>query len=474
MTLYEEFADDIEQAIVSGVLRPGDRLPSVRDACAQRRVSPSTVFKAYYLLEARGLIRGAQRSGYYVRPRPVHLRPEEPKASRPNTARHNVDSNDLVYEILASLKYRRAVPLGSAFPDPHLFPLGDLRQALVRSMRRFDPWHTLYDMPPGHETLRRLIRKRYLLHGTPVSDTEIVLTHGAMPALHLCLQAVTSPGDSVVVESPCFYVALQALQRLGLKAIEVATDSREGVDLGQLATVLERKRPAVCWLMPTFQNPLGASMPDAKKRELVALLARHEVPLVEDDVYEELYQGDKAPASAKHFDRRGLVLHCSSFSKSLAPGYRVGWAAAGRFAPQVERLKLMTLLSGSVPVQDAIAMYLQERPYEAHLRRLRMALATQQALFVAAVGRHFPQGTLVSRPSGGYFVWLELPAGDAMQLFDAAFAAGVSLAPGPMFSARHEFRRCIRLNTGQLWSPAIEQAIARLGRLVQDAAPGPL
>jgi DNA-binding transcriptional MocR family regulator len=470
MTLYEEFADDIEQAILAGVLRPGDRLPSVREASAQRRVSPSTVFKAYYLLEARGLISGARRSGYYVRPRPQQGRPHEPRPSRPRAARHDVDSNDLVHEILTSLKYRQAVPLGSAFPDPNLFPLDDLRQALVRSMRKFDPWHTLYDLPPGNEALRRLVRKRYLLHGTPVSDTEIVLTHGALPALNLCLQAVTSPGDCVVVESPCFYVALQALQRLGLKAVEVATDSREGVDLGQLAKVLQRQRPAACWLMPNFQNPLGASMPEAKKRELVALLARHEVPLVEDAVYDELYQGDKAPASAKHFDRRGLVMHCSSFSKCLAPGYRVGWVAAGRFGPKVERLKLMTLLSGSVPVQDAIGMYLQERPYEAHLRRLRTALATQQALFVAALARHFPPGTLVSRPAGGYFVWLELPGGDAMQLFDAAFAAGVSLAPGPMFSARQEFRRCIRLNTGQVWSPAIEQALARLARLVGDAA----
>jgi DNA-binding transcriptional MocR family regulator len=473
MSLYEELADDIEQAILCGVLRPGDRLPSVREASAHRRVSPSTVFKAYYLLEARGLIRGAQRSGYYVRPRAQQQRPHRPRPSRPTTARHAVDSNDLVHEILMSIKDKQAVPLGSAFPDPNLFPLGDLRQALVRSMRKFDPWHTLHDLPPGHEALRRLIRKRYLLHGTPVSDAEIVLTHGALPALNLCLQAVTSPGDCVVVESPCFYVALQALQRLGLKAVEVATDSREGVDLGQLAKVLERQRPAACWLMPKFQNPLGASMPDAKKRDLVALLGRHEVPLVEDDVYEELYQGDQAPPSAKHFDRRGLVMHCSSFSKCLAPGYRVGWVAAGRFGPKVERLKLMTLLSGSVPVQDAIAMYLRERPYEAHLRRLRTALATQQALFVDALARRFPQGTRVSRPAGGYFVWLELPGGDAMQLFDAALAEGVSLAPGPMFSARQEFRHCIRLNTGQVWSPAIEHAIARLGRLAGDAARGP-
>jgi DNA-binding transcriptional MocR family regulator len=170
MMLYEEFADDIEQAILAGVLRPGDRLPSVREASAQRRVSPSTVFKAYYLLEARGLISGVQRSGYFIRPRTQVLRPHEPRPSRPRAARHDVDSNDLVYEILASHKSKQSVPLGSAFPDPNLFPLDGLRQALVRSMRKFDPWHTLYDLPPGNEALRRLIRKRYLLHGTPVSE----------------------------------------------------------------------------------------------------------------------------------------------------------------------------------------------------------------------------------------------------------------------------------------------------------------
>jgi DNA-binding transcriptional MocR family regulator len=181
MTLYEEFADDIEQAILSGVLRPGDRLPSVREASAQRRVSPSTVFKAYYLLEARGLIRGEQRSGYYVRPRPAEAQPHEPAPSRPSTARHDVDSNDLVYEILASLKSRRAVPLGSAFPDPNLFPLGDLRQALATSMRKFDPWHTLDDLPPGHEALRRMIRKRYLALFSGIERSAVAMSIG-LPA----------------------------------------------------------------------------------------------------------------------------------------------------------------------------------------------------------------------------------------------------------------------------------------------------
>ncbi len=280
----------------------------------------------------------------------------------------------------------------------------------------------------------------------------------------------------MVIESPTFYMALQALQRRGLKAIEVATDCREGVDLGSLARVLEKSRPAACWLMTNFQNPLGSLMPDGKKRELVALLARHDVPLIEDDVYGELYQGDTAPASAKRFDRRGLVLHCASFSKTLAPGYRVGWTAAGRFAAQVERLKLTTLLTGTIPTQSAIADYLQHGGYDAHLRRLRRSLADHQAAMVRAVHRHFPDGTRVSMPQGGYFIWVEFPKQvDAVALFWAASAQGVSIAPGPMFSPRGEFRHCIRLNTGQVWGRKIEDAVAKVASLVarQMAGTGP-
>jgi DNA-binding transcriptional MocR family regulator len=273
-----------------------------------------------------------------------------------------------------------------------------------------------------------------------------------------------------VVESPTFYVALQAMQRLGLRAIEVPTHVREGIDLGRLEQVIELYRPKACWLMPNFQNPLGSLMPEAKKRDLVALLARHDLPLIEDDVYAELYEGKVAPLPAKAYDRRGLVLHCSSFSKCLAPGYRVGWAAPGRLAPEVQRLKLMTSLSGSIPVQAALAEYLQEGGYDRHLRNLRQSLQTQRDHLFDAVNRNFPDGTKLARPSGGYFVWVELPAGvDAMALHRDALAQGISLAPGPMFSARAEFQHHIRLTCGQPWDEALERAIRVLARLVDDA-----
>jgi DNA-binding transcriptional MocR family regulator len=471
--LYEELAEEIARQIATNVLRPGDRLPSVRQTCKARHLSPSTVFHAYYLLESRGVIRAVPRSGYFINPPSGEPAPE-PATSTPPEGAHHVEITDLVYEILSSAKFRNIVPLGSAFPSPLLFPVDDLRRALSSSTRKLDGWSMLDDLPPGNERLRRQIAKRYLVHGLEVGLDEIVLTHGAMDALNLCLEAVTRPGDAVVVESPCFYAALQALERLGVKAIEVPTQPRDGVELSTLSHILETQRPKACWLMTNFQNPLGCSLPREKKRALVELLSHHDVPLIEDDVYGELYHNSDGPSSAKTFDRRGLVMHCSSFSKTLAPGYRVGWVAAGRFAHNVRRLKLMTSLSGSVPTQAALAEYLQQGSYDRHLRNLRQALKRQKDALVASVTRHFPAGIRLTRPDGGYFIWVDMPwdAADALTVYRAALSNRISIAPGPMFSNHGGFGNCMRLNFGHPWTPQTEKAIATLGRLVsQQTAP---
>jgi DNA-binding transcriptional MocR family regulator len=299
---------------------------------------------------------------------------------------------------------------------------------------------------------------------------DIVITNGALEALNLCLAAVTRAGDAVVVESPTFYAALQSLERMGLQAIEVPTHPREGIDLAALEAAIVRHRPKACWLMTTFQNPLGSLMPEAKKKALVALTTGHGVALIEDDVYAELYFGDQRPLPAKAFDTEGLVLHCGSFSKSLAPGYRIGWAAPGRFTRAVARHKLTSTLSASAPAQLALALYLERGGFDKHLRKLRAALMAQQAAFAQAVGHYFPAGTRATRPEGGYFLWVELPEGcDALHIHRQALAQGISVAPGPIFSASHAFTNCLRLNYGHAWSARTEQALATLGQIVAAA-----
>jgi DNA-binding transcriptional MocR family regulator len=460
-TRHHALAAELESMIESGAFRPGERLPSSRALARSHNASAATVMEAYELLADRGLVETRPRSGYYVRSTPRSRARAKPRAAPVET----VAVSELVFSVLEQVRDRQVIPLGSAFPSPAFFPLPRLAQDLARAARRMDPWRTVEDLSPGSRELRQQVAKRYAVHGLAVDPAEIVITSGALEALNLCLGAVTRPGDIVAIESPAFYGALQAVERLGLRAVEVETDAATGVDLGALDAALRKHGVKACWLMPNLQNPLGATMPEEKRAELVDLLARQGVALIEDDVYAELRYGPSL-RPAKAFDQQGLVLHCGSFSKSLAPGYRVGWCVPGRFRQAVERAKLMTSIATSVPAQEGIAEYLRQGGYDRHLRSLRRRFEENRARLVAQVQAHFPRGTRTTQPEGGYFVWVELPAGhDAMTLHRRAVAEGIGIAPGPIFTASARFANGLRLNHGHPWDEAMARSVTRLGEL---------
>jgi len=463
LTRYRDLADELAALITGGTLQAGERVPSVRELVRQHAVSPATAMRAYEILESKDLIEARPRSGYYVRERPHH-KPIESK--RPRTTRTtNVAVSELVFEILEATRVRSVVPLGSAFPSPALFPWRKLARFLGSSARHMDPWTTVQSLPPGSEELRRQIARRYLLSGATVKTDDIIITSGALEALNLALATVTRPGDVVAIESPTFYACLQAIELAGLKAVEIPTSPVSGVDIAALSDAISKHRIRACWFMTNFQNPTGATLTNEHKKELVQLLAKHEIPLIEDDVYAELHFGER-PKSAKSFDRKGLVLNCGSFSKSLAPGYRVGWVAAGRFASAIQRRKIVSTLATSVPVQEGIAAILRHESFDAHLHELRQALRDQQQKMLVAIKRYFPAGVKVHIPDGGYFLWLELPKeADAMRIYRAALDANISIAPGPMFSAQQGFRNCVRINCGHPFTPTIDRALVKLGQL---------
>ena len=468
MSLYQDIAAQTEKLIRDGVFRPGDRLPSVRKACRTHEISPITVTQAYYLLESRGLIEARPKSGYFVRARLGQSLPE-PEMTRPVGGSTELQVSDFIFQILDSVRDPAIAPLGSSFPSPYLFPLAKLGRYLASAARKFDPLSTVTDLPPGNEELRRQLALRYLAQGASVLPQEIVITSGAMEGLNLCLQAVTRPGDLIAIESPTFYAGLQASERLGLKVIEIPSHPREGVSLTAVEDALRHHPIKACLLMLNFANPTGSLVTDARKKELVSLLHRYQIPLIEDDVYAELYFGKQAPLCTKAEDRDGFVMHVSSFSKCLAPGYRLGWVAAGRYAGQIQRQKLSTSLATTVPVQIALADYLKHGAFENHLRQLRRKLAEQEAGLVAAVERHFPEGTRLARPRGGYFLWLELPRQvDTLRLHLQALERGISTAPGPIFSAKREFGQYLRLNFGHPESTGQQQAVATLGQLIAE------
>ncbi|ABE50159.1 PLP-dependent aminotransferase family protein [Methylobacillus flagellatus] len=476
MKRYEKLVHDIATAIRSGVLAPGEKLPSVRQACLNHKLSPATVFRAYYELENLGLIRAQPKSGYYVSNHAIKQLASK-TTPVPEQASTVVSISDMVFSILSSIKDPETVPLGSAFPWPDLFPLARLSRSLAHATRDMGPAAIVESLPPGNHDLRRQIARRYLMQGVEADVDNILITNGAFEALNLCLEAVTQPGDLVAIESPTFHGCLQALERLQLKAVEIPVDPVLGMDLDYLESVLEKCPVRACWSMTSFQNPMGVSMPAERKQVLVELLTRYRIPLIEDDVYGELYFGMQEHRPAKAYDSEGYVMHCSSFSKTLAPGYRIGWALLPkRFERKVERLKVITSLSTSTIAQAAIADFLQHGGYDRHLRRLRTKFELQQHQYLHLIARYFPAETQVTRPHGGYFLWVDLPERvDALVLFQRALEQGVSVAPGPIFSARHQCCNCIRINYSKPVDAEVEQAFKTLGRLmssIEAAAPG--
>jgi DNA-binding transcriptional MocR family regulator len=452
--------------IESGALRPGQRALSVRSLSRQMRVSTATVVQAFSLLEARGLIEARERSGHYVRERlPDAL--EQPRAQRTRLDSIRVNG-DRMRGLFRSMRDRSIVPFGASCPGPELLPterLGRLAGAIARSSAAIG---AVYDPLPGVSSLRAHIARRATRCGCTVRPDDVIVTVGAIEAIGLCLRATTRPGDTVAVESPTYFGVLALLAELGLHAVEVPADTSRGMQLDALAAALDRHELAACIAVPNYSNPCGALMPDDAKEQLVALLRRHRVPLIETDVYGDLPHDDNRPRPAKAFDRDGWVMHCSSFSKTLAPGYRVGWVVPGRYYERVEELKFMNTVASPTITQMAVAAFLDSGGYERHLRRIRRAFAAQVSAAEDAITRHFPRGTRVSRPTGGYLLWVELPEGckNAVDVQRAALERGISIAPGPIFSARGAFQRFFRLSCGYPWTDSFDHAVETLGRLV--------
>lgn len=464
-TLYEQIADRIQHLIAEGTLQIGDRLPSVRKLHEQWSVSISTVLEAYRLLEDRGLIAARPQSGYYVK---ALFKTHEPQQSAPPPKANHVD-NSLGFRVICSIRDSQTIKLGAAVPSMELLPVASLNRLMGQVLRQNQVVAHAYDVPPGCEPLRHEVARRLMDAGCSVTPDEIVTTNGTFEAVYLSLQAVTQPGDTVAIESPTYYGLLEALEALHLKALELPTHPREGISLLHLETALQKKQIAACALVSNFSNPLGSCMSDAKKQSLVELLARYEVPLIEDDIYGDLYFEGTRPKALKAFDRTGQVLYCASCSKTLSPGLRVGWSVAGRHQAKVEQLKWVINQTTAIAPQLTVAAFLANGGYERHLRQLRRAYQSQMLRMIQAICDYFPAETRVTRPQGGHVLWLELPEGfDSLNLYETALQHNISIAPGIIFSASGSYNNCFRLNGGLPWSDTVDRAMQTLGAIIQQ------
>lgn len=459
MNRYQLLADTLRQKINDHTWRAGEKFPSLRVASKSYSVSPATVLQAYQLLEAEGLISARPQSGYFVTSRVEHLEPQ------PNSTLVPDPYQDQLYQFLKS-NNQASVALGSPFPAPKLFPHSLLNRHLASAGRKLNDNHLLDNLPPGCESLRRLIAQRYLNQGIAVSHQDIVLTSGAMEALNLSLQAVCQPGDTVVIETPAFYGVLQAVERLKLNAIQVPVDPVYGLNTALLEQAFSEHDVKACWLMVNYHNPTGATLSDGAKQRVVELANQYDVTIIEDDVYGELHYSSSRPYPLKYWDQQERVLLCGSLSKSLCPGYRIGWVVNRTHNERLQKQQLISTLSGSAPIQQGIAHYLQYDSYDSHLRKLRKQLEKRQQECVSLIRQHCPIETKIHQPQGGYFVWLEFaPHVDSYRIYCELKQSGISIAYGNLFCVGSQFQNCMRINTSLHTSDDLVAAIERIGQL---------
>lgn len=463
-TLYQQLASTLSGQIKNGLLRTGDRMPSLRILCREHGVSMNTAIRAYLELESLGLLISRPRSGYFVTYRSRSL--GVPTTSKPNVQVFPESVEHLISRVYSSLNSKDITPFSLGVPDRGLLPIAKLNKELANAMRNLSGCGTEYEDIQGNEKLRGDIARFTYTWNGQLRPGDIVTTAGAMNALSFALMAITRKGDTIAVESPVYFGILQLSKSLGLHVLELPTHPITGIDPDALKKALPKIK--ACILVPNFNNPLGSCMPESHKKEVVHMLAGADIPLIEDDLYGDVYFGSHRPKPCKAFDREGLVLWIGSVSKTLAPGYRVGWIAPGKYKDKIIHQKLIHSVSSTTITQEAIANFLEKGRYENHLRKLRTQLHHNSLQYAHTISESFPKGTRISHPQGGFMLWVELdPKIDTAALYERALAHGISFAPGRMFSLQDQFNNSMRLSYGMPWTEELRGRLVQLGTLAQ-------
>lgn len=463
---YDQVTRYINELIEKGDLKPGDKAPSLRKLSKQLGVSIATITQSYVNLEDQGVLSAKPQSGFYVNALVNQVNDIAKSAAVPRQARR-VRFGDLFEEIFRNANNPRITPFGTSNPSMEFMPVKSLTRATRSIISRYPQKSMDYLFPPGDRKLRELIAQQYAQTYTRVTADDIIITSGATEALSISLRTVAKRGDIIAVESPTYFAVLRMIEQMGMLAVEIDTDPVTGLNLESLEDAFDTMDIKAVLASPNTSNPLGCQMPEENKRELVNLLAERDIPLIEDDVYGSVYFGDKAPRPAKSYDLNNIVLSCSSFSKTLAPGHRVGWVIPGRYHKKFLQYKQAWSSATSSINQLALAEFLSSGQYDRHLVRLRVAMREQVERGRFMIAKNFPPGTRVSNPHGGNVLWVEMPPGcDSIDIFNRALEHNIAITPGILFSATRGFKNHLRINCGSPWNDETETALKTLGQIV--------
>ena len=468
--LYHQLADSFAAAIHQGTLKPGKRLPAIRRVAQTHQISINTVLNAWQMLEDRGLIEARLQSGYYVRSVLPAVTPAEPHRARIKDP--SSEKLDLIEQVFAAQNHPDYVNISLACPqDGEFYPSARLSRITASLLRRNPNQIGRYALPPGSERLREEIARRALHAGVSLTSEQITLTHGCMEALQLALRAVTRPGDCVGLESPTYFFLFPLLASLGLKALEIPTDPQHGLSLDALEMLLQEQRIQALIAMPSAQNPLGYCMSRQNKQRLAKLVNTYKVPLLEDGLYDELQFDWPLSPAVKSFDSDGWVIYCTSFTKTVAPDFRIGWIAAGRFHEAVARLKAVSSMAESRLLSETLAEFLASGGYDHHLRTLRRRYAANMDEARGLIARHFPQGTRATLPRGGFVFWVELPEKvDTLAMFHRLLQEQICVTPGALYSLSERYNHALRLSCCYPFDDRYSWALKRAGAVACELA----
>jgi len=461
----EQLALSLKHLIESGVWKPNEKLPSLRQQAETSGFSLITVMNAYQELEAQGLIYSKEKLGYYIAEDPNTL-----NISKTVILNEKIEINSTVFRYLKSIQSEQIIPFGIAFPNSQLLYSPKLIQTLAQRAKYRLSYEQMPSLPPGNFELRKLIAQRYCMQGIPTDPSDIVITSGGLDALNLSLQTLTKPGDYILLQETIFYGAWQAAEHLGLKVITIPEHPEYGLDIAAFKNAIRSYPIKVCLFMLNSHNPIGFTVSDELKLELAKLLHEHQIYLIEDDVYEELYFDHKKPLSMKYFDQQNLVFHCSSFSKTLGAGFRVGWVYAGKYSENIQHLQLMSTLSVNSFIQNALADYLSHRHYEKHLKTLRNTLKRLKLQYYHYLIKHLPDHCKVHYYPSGYFLWISLAKHiDGNQIYHQMLKQNISIAPGGLFYRSEKIPHHIRINCSFELSESYQHALENLIECIHQA-----
>lgn len=464
---YEEVANKVTGIIKNLNLKAGERVPSVRQVSKDLQVSMATVFQAYHLLEAKGLIISRPRSGYFVNAAVKNTLIQKPPGKYIPLP-SQVTLNNMIANMLKNIREFGVVNFSIVAPVNELLPISRMSKAVRDTLKDITGDSFQYPLIEGHPRLVKQIALQTFDWEKSLATDDILVTNGCIEAINLCLDAIAKPGDIILVESPTPYGILQCLESRNLLALEIITHPDTGLDIDQLELAITQHKIAACVLTTVCNAPIGCVMPKENIIRLVQLLSRHNIPLIEDDALGDLSFSHDRPLPAKAYDETNNVMYCASFSKTLGSGFRIGWVSGGRYHEQVKRLKYISNFFTNGILQDAIGRFLETGLYNAHVKGMKTALQQNLARYMDSINRYFPDEVKIAAPKGGFSIWLELPAHiDAWELHRRALQEGIGICPGQIFSTSSQYDNYIRINFCPIWNTKIDHHLEKLALLIK-------